>query len=200
MIHFLKVVPPSVSTFSEGALGWWCCDARLVNRQGKPAMTRSAKLERLIDMVGELAAEWRKVIFFSQFASMPDLIRLRLEASGIADEVVKDKKRDVAESLIDRDAHPSLAVTEADIASLHRLSAKPAIGPSWQIFDRRQKFTHKRRASLVRAGPGDDLPDRWDPTSGLPWRCSCRASRIVGDLEAVPRPADPDGNSRRDAL
>ena len=113
MIHFLKVVPPSVSTFSEGALGWWCCDARLANRQGKPAMTRSAKLERLIDMVGELAAEWRKIIVFWQFASMPDLIRPRLEASGIADEVVKDKKRDVAESLIDRDAHPTLVVTEA---------------------------------------------------------------------------------------
>ena len=182
-----------------------CCDPRLVKRPGKPVKATSAKLERLMEMVGELAAEGRKIIVFSQFTSMLDLIRPRLEAAGIAYalltgqtkmreaeitafqegtvpvflislkaggtglnltaadtvilydpwwnpaveeqaidrahrigqdrpvfvhkliaggtieekmEVLKDKKRKLAESLFDHDGNPTLAMTEADIDML----------------------------------------------------------------------------------
>lgn len=59
-----------------------CCDPALLKlRDG--VERPSAKLERLIEMVTELLSEGRKIIVFSQFTSMLDLIRRRLDADGL---------------------------------------------------------------------------------------------------------------------
>lgn len=59
-----------------------CCDPALLKlRDG--VERPSAKLDRLIEMLAELLSEGRKIIVFSQFTSMLDLIRRRFEADGL---------------------------------------------------------------------------------------------------------------------
>ena len=70
-----------------------CCDPRLLKLKTKPA-AGSAKLERLEEMLDELLAAGRRVIVFSQFTSMLDLIRPRLEAAGIAYALLTGQTRD----------------------------------------------------------------------------------------------------------
>ena len=61
-----------------------CCDPRLPKLSGPSAgKVGSAKLERLEEMLIELLAEGRRILVFSQFTSMLDLIRPRLDAAGI---------------------------------------------------------------------------------------------------------------------
>jgi superfamily II DNA or RNA helicase len=59
-----------------------CCDPRLLKLQDG-AQRGSAKLERLMEMVEELLSEGRKIILFSQFTSMLELIRARFDAAKI---------------------------------------------------------------------------------------------------------------------
>ena len=60
-----------------------CCDPRLVKLPSAAGVTSSAKLERLMEMLAELLEEGRKVLLFSQFTSMLDLIEPRLRAEHI---------------------------------------------------------------------------------------------------------------------
>jgi SNF2 family DNA or RNA helicase len=48
------------------------------------AIRESAKLDRLIDMVSTLLSDGRKILIFSQFTSMLDLIELRLKDLSIS--------------------------------------------------------------------------------------------------------------------
>lgn len=59
-----------------------CCDPALL-KLGDGVERPSGKLERLMDMVLELLSEGRKIILFSQFTSMLDLIRWRFDANGL---------------------------------------------------------------------------------------------------------------------
>ncbi len=70
-----------------------CCDPRLLNIPSAHA-TPSAKLERLMEMLDELLAENRKIIVFSQFTSMLELICQRLKASNIAYSLLTGETRD----------------------------------------------------------------------------------------------------------
>ena len=61
-----------------------CCDPRLVKLSAsKKAAAESAKLEMLMEMLRELQTESRKVLVFSQFTSMLDLIAEELNKEGI---------------------------------------------------------------------------------------------------------------------
>jgi SNF2 family DNA or RNA helicase len=76
-----------------------CCDPRLVPPQpGRNA--GSAKLARLFEMVPEMLREGRRIILFSQFTSMLDLIKPMLvrESIGFAEirGTTKDRKTPVA--------------------------------------------------------------------------------------------------------
>ena len=51
-----------------------CCDPRLVKLKTAKKVERSAKLDRLMELLGELLAEGRRILIFSQFTSMLDLI------------------------------------------------------------------------------------------------------------------------------
>jgi superfamily II DNA or RNA helicase len=61
-----------------------CCDPRLVTLEQAVAPPESAKLELLRDMLPELIGQGRRVLLFSQFTSMLDLIELELDALGLA--------------------------------------------------------------------------------------------------------------------
>lgn len=60
-----------------------CCDPRLLPDCG-PKPPGSAKLERLIELLDELIPEGRRIILFSQFTSMLDLIKPELDRRGHA--------------------------------------------------------------------------------------------------------------------
>ncbi len=61
-----------------------CCDPRLVKQLSKSKkVAESAKLEMLMEMLEELQQEKRKVLLFSQFTSMLDLIAEELNKRGI---------------------------------------------------------------------------------------------------------------------
>jgi SNF2 family DNA or RNA helicase len=57
-----------------------CCDLRLLGLE-KP---ESAKLDLLDELLGEIIDGGHRVLIFSQFVSMLDLVRQRLDASGTA--------------------------------------------------------------------------------------------------------------------
>jgi superfamily II DNA or RNA helicase len=70
-----------------------CCDPRLLAGQDAKAET-SAKLSRLLEMLPELLAEGRKVILFSQFTSMLDLIKPELSERGITFSEIRGLTKD----------------------------------------------------------------------------------------------------------
>jgi SNF2 family DNA or RNA helicase len=70
-----------------------CCDPALLKLDDGVARP-SAKLDRLIEMVLELSSEGRKIIVFSQFTSMLDLIRQRLDAERLRYSELTGKTRD----------------------------------------------------------------------------------------------------------
>ncbi len=71
-----------------------CCDPRLLKLKTRGAAAESAKLARLEEMLQELLAENRRVIVFSQFTTMLDLIRPRLDAAGISYALLTGQTRD----------------------------------------------------------------------------------------------------------
>ena len=72
-----------------------CCDPRLLKLTGKPnAKLKSAKLDRLEELLDELMAESRRILIFSQFTSMLELIRARLDAKTIGYSLLTGETRD----------------------------------------------------------------------------------------------------------
>ena len=79
-----------------------CCDPRLLKLSAKAtAKARSAKLERLMELLEALADESRRVLVFSQFTSMLDLIRPELDARGVAYSLLTGDTRDRAAAIND---------------------------------------------------------------------------------------------------
>ncbi|KAA0683541.1 DEAD/DEAH box helicase [Roseomonas genomospecies 6] len=60
-----------------------CCDPRLVKIPAAGKVKETAKLDALTDMVLEMVPEGRRILIFSQFTTMLDLIKLRLEEAKI---------------------------------------------------------------------------------------------------------------------
>ena len=60
-----------------------CCDPRLVKLEAAKKVTDSAKLEELMEMLPTLIEEGRKILLFSQFTSMLDLIKPALKEADI---------------------------------------------------------------------------------------------------------------------
>ncbi len=71
-----------------------CCDPRLLKLQNRSMhKAGSAKLQRLQEMLSELIDEGRRILVFSQFTSMLDLIRPGLDADGVAYSLLTGKTR-----------------------------------------------------------------------------------------------------------
>lgn len=60
-----------------------CCDPRLIQPDKNNDLLESAKLEHLMEMLLELCEEGRKVLLFSQFTTMLDLIGAELSKNGL---------------------------------------------------------------------------------------------------------------------
>jgi superfamily II DNA or RNA helicase len=71
-----------------------CCDPRLVKLASARRVKKSAKLNRLMEMLPELIAEGRRILLFSQFTSMLDLIRPELDSHNIRFVEITGKTRD----------------------------------------------------------------------------------------------------------
>ena len=56
-----------------------CCDPRLLKMPQARKVKGSAKLERLMEMIPELVGEGRRILLFSQFTSMLELIEAELD-------------------------------------------------------------------------------------------------------------------------
>lgn len=60
-----------------------CCDPRLVKLSAAKKVHGSAKLHYLLDMLPELVESGRRILLFSQFTSMLDLIRPEVDRLGL---------------------------------------------------------------------------------------------------------------------
>ena len=60
-----------------------CCDPRLVKLAAARRVSASAKLEHLMEMLPQLVEDGRRILLFSQFTSMLDLIKPALAETGI---------------------------------------------------------------------------------------------------------------------
>ena len=72
-----------------------CCDPRLVNLRQAARIKESAKLELLLDMLPELIEEGRRILLFSQFTGMLDLIAAALDAARIPYVVLTGETTDI---------------------------------------------------------------------------------------------------------
>ncbi|WP_303786205.1 DEAD/DEAH box helicase [Azovibrio restrictus] len=61
-----------------------CCDPRLVKSSAARKVKERAKLDLLMDMLPELVDEGRRILVFSQFTSMLDLIQAELDGIGLS--------------------------------------------------------------------------------------------------------------------
>ncbi|GHU15537.1 hypothetical protein FACS189441_7340 [Betaproteobacteria bacterium] len=60
-----------------------CCDPRLVKSAVAKKVKERAKLDLLMDMLPEMVEEGRRILVFSQFTAMLDLIQSELDAAGL---------------------------------------------------------------------------------------------------------------------
>jgi len=60
-----------------------CCDPRLVKLEAARQVAESTKLASLVEMLNEMVPEGRRILVFSQFTSMLDLIKPELAAAEI---------------------------------------------------------------------------------------------------------------------
>ncbi len=74
-----------------------CCDPRLVKLASAREVDCSSKLDDLLEMMTEMLAEGRRILLFSQFTSMLDLIKPRLRDVGIKFVELRGDTRDRAE-------------------------------------------------------------------------------------------------------
>lgn len=74
-----------------------CCDPRLVKLESARKVATSSKLDGLMEMMTEMFREGRRILLFSQFTSMLDLIKLRLAEEGIRHVELRGDTRDRAE-------------------------------------------------------------------------------------------------------
>jgi superfamily II DNA or RNA helicase len=143
-----------------------CCDPNLVKTDAARSVTDSAKRTRLRDLLGELVAEGRRVLVFSQFVEMLRLIETDLAEAGISHLTLTGQtqnRAEVLDSFAQGDAAVfllslkaggvGLTLTEADTVILYDPWWNPAV--ERQAMDRTHRigqskpvFVHR----LVAAG------------------------------------------------
>ena len=143
-----------------------CCDPGLVKTAAARSVSESAKRARLRDLLGELVAEGRRVLVFSQFVEMLRLIEADLAKAGIPCLTLTgktQKRAEVLDAFAQGDAPVfllslkaggvGLTLTEADTVILYDPWWNPAV--ERQAMDRTHRigqdkpvFVHR----LVAAG------------------------------------------------
>ena len=151
-----------------------CCDPRLLKLRTKAATSAgSAKLERLEEMLRELLSEGRRVIVFSQFTSMLDLIRPRLDAAGIRYSLLTGDTRDrpAAIAAFDSgDAEVFLISLKAGGVGLNLVSADTVVlyDPWWnpaveaQAIDRAHRIGQTRPVFVHKLVAADTIEEKME--------------------------------------
>ncbi len=71
-----------------------CCHPRLYDKDGQLGINDSGKFEQLQNMLEEIIAEKHRILLFSQFVGMLDIIKAWLEKKGIKHEYLSGKTKD----------------------------------------------------------------------------------------------------------
>ncbi len=71
-----------------------CCDPRLLKLPAAARIKERAKLDMLFDMLPEMVEEGRRILLFSQFTSMLDLIAAELDKHGLGYATLTGDTRD----------------------------------------------------------------------------------------------------------
>ena len=143
-----------------------CCDPALVKTEAARSVTDSAKRTRLRDLLGELVAEGRRVLVFSQFVEMLRLIEADLAEAGISHLTLTGQtqnRAEVLDSFAKGDAQVfllslkaggvGLTLTEADTVILYDPWWNPAV--ERQAMDRTHRIGQEKPVfvhRLVAAG------------------------------------------------
>jgi len=113
-----------------------CCDPGLLKLQQAKKVKESAKLEMLMEMLPELLEEGRRVLIFSQFVSMLNIIKAALDGQDIAYLELTGQTRnrdDVIEQFDQKQADVFLISLKAGGVGLNLTSADTVIlyDPWW---------------------------------------------------------------------
>ena len=148
-----------------------CCDPRLVKLPSARLVDTSSKLDELMEMVGEMIAEGRRILLFSQFTSMLDLIKPRLAAARIPYVELRGDTRDRAEPvrIFESGAVPLFLISlKAGGRGLNLVSADTVIhyDPWWnpaaedQASDRAHRIGQTKSVFVYKLIAADTVEDR----------------------------------------
>ena len=149
-----------------------CCDPSLL-KLDDGVQRPSAKLDRLMEMVLELLSEGRKIIVFSQFTSMLDLIRKRFDAERIRYSVLTGETRDRKDAIDGFQNGPSdvfLVSLKAGGVGLNLTAADTVIifDPWWnpaveeQAIDRAHRIGQDKAVFVYRLVASGTIEEKMD--------------------------------------
>jgi SNF2 family DNA or RNA helicase len=120
-----------------------CCDPRLVKLDRAKGVKKSAKLDLLMTLVPEMVAEGRKILIFSQFVSMLEIIEQELKQHKISYSLLtgKTQKREaVINTFQEGDSEVFLISLKAGGVGLNLTAADTVIhyDPWWNPAVERQ--------------------------------------------------------------
>ena len=87
-----------------------CCHPRLYDKEGKLGINESGKFEHLQSMLEEIISEGHRILLFSQFVGMLDIIKLWLENKGIKHEYLSGATKDRQEVVERFNTDPTIPI------------------------------------------------------------------------------------------
>ncbi len=148
-----------------------CCDPRLVKLPSARLVESSSKLDDLMEMVTEMIGEGRRILLFSQFTSMLDLIKPRLNEARVPFVELRGDTRDRAEpvKIFESGAVPLFLISlKAGGRGLNLVSADTVIhyDPWWnpaaedQASDRAHRIGQTKSVFVYKLIAADTVEDR----------------------------------------
>jgi len=87
-----------------------CCHPRLYDKENQLGINESGKFEQLQDMLEEIISEGHRVLLFSQFVSMLDIISEWLKEKGIKHEYLSGKTKNRQEVVDNFNNNPTIPI------------------------------------------------------------------------------------------
>ena len=87
-----------------------CCHPKLYDKENIKGIKESGKFEQLKEMLKEIVAEGHRVLLFSQFVDMLDIIKEWLEREGIKHEYLTGKTKNRQEAVENFNTDPTIPI------------------------------------------------------------------------------------------
>jgi len=87
-----------------------CCHPKLYDKDNIKGIKESGKFEQLKDMLKEIISEGHRILLFSQFVDMLDLIKVWLEKEGIKFEYLTGKTKNRQEAVENFNNDPTIPI------------------------------------------------------------------------------------------